>query len=371
MQIVGEIVSGSGTAWALAYNPMQNTVALYASGVRIEAGVGNDYTIDASGNITTTTSYSAGMLTADYTPQGSAIVPLSGPAILPYALTSLQRVKDRIFDPNKTIALTGASLTATSNVVTGITVAVGRKLQAGQQIVGAGIPSGTTVGAVISASEILLSANATETNTGQTLYVIDQPVQFDGLLTAMINRVTDYIERQCGGRRFVSTTYTNEVYTAVGTRQRQIALRQFPVTAYTSFQWREGIPSNPQWTDFLIDQYELLDSYQDPYTGGTVWRTGIVHIYGSVPSITVNGIRISYTAGYLTDWNNEGNPALHNLPSDLSDVAANLVVRVFKRRELAGQNSKAFSGATDGWRNALDQEDLDVIGSYKRVPIYI
>src|SRR5437016_2831353 len=123
--IVGEIVSGSGTSWTLAYAPVANSVALYAGGVRITPGVGNDYSIVGLA-ITTFASYSAGQLTADYTPQSSLNV-ISGIAdqLSPFALTTLQRVKDILFDPNLTFGLTGAVLTQNSTTVTGITVQSG------------------------------------------------------------------------------------------------------------------------------------------------------------------------------------------------------------------------------------------------------
>ncbi len=63
-----EVVSGSGTAWALAHNPVAGTVRLYAIGQRLTPGIGNDYTISGT-IITTAISFSAGQLIADYRKQ--------------------------------------------------------------------------------------------------------------------------------------------------------------------------------------------------------------------------------------------------------------------------------------------------------------
>src|SRR5450755_4733526 len=145
MDIVGEIVAGSGTSWTLAEAPVPNSVALYASGVRITPGVGNDYTINGIA-IVTAGSYSAGQLTADYTPLAHlTTIPGIADQLSPYALTTLQRVKDLLFDPNLTFSLTGAVLANGSKSVTGITVPAGKTPRVGQVIMGTGIPSNTTI----------------------------------------------------------------------------------------------------------------------------------------------------------------------------------------------------------------------------------
>jgi hypothetical protein len=63
--VENEVVSGSGTSWTLANTPVSGSVKLYAGGVRITPGAGNDYTISGTA-ITTTASYSTGALIADY-----------------------------------------------------------------------------------------------------------------------------------------------------------------------------------------------------------------------------------------------------------------------------------------------------------------
>ena len=63
--VENEIVSGSGTSWALANTPVSGTVKLYAGGIRLTPGAGNDYTISGA-TITTASSYSTGALIADY-----------------------------------------------------------------------------------------------------------------------------------------------------------------------------------------------------------------------------------------------------------------------------------------------------------------
>lgn len=290
-------------------------------------------------------------------PIGSAAASSQGTNLLPYALTTLQRVKDRIFDVN------------------------------------------TTSGS--------------------------QPNVFDGVLTRMINGVTDWVEKECGGRRFVQTRYTNEIYSPSSSAMKRLVLRQAPVTFLTvtgdttqgstsvasissttamvvgmpiqgdgipsgatiaaigdttltlssaatadgstsyfqingiiSFQFRAGPPSNPSWTDFVNDQFELVND----------GRAGILRIYGALPGLYSNAARVTYYAGYAVDWANAGNGTTHQLPSDLSDMVENIVVRRFKRRILSGMSSQALEGATTSWRDEIDKEDLDVIGHHRRVP---
>src|ERR1700722_4131940 len=63
--VENEVVGGSGTSWTLANTPVTGSVKLWAGGIRLTPGAGNDYTISGS-TITTAQSYSTGALIADY-----------------------------------------------------------------------------------------------------------------------------------------------------------------------------------------------------------------------------------------------------------------------------------------------------------------
>jgi hypothetical protein len=131
----------------------------------------------------------------------------------------------------------------------------------------------------------------------------------------------------------------------------------FEISGLISFQWRSGTPSNPSWTDFIQDQYELDQQ----------GRSGIIRVYGSIPGLYNNMIRATYVAGYPIDWQNAGNGSTHQLPSDLTGVCENIVTRLWKRRQLDGKASEAIQGATTSWRDALDAVDRNVIANYRRV----
>lgn len=131
----------------------------------------------------------------------------------------------------------------------------------------------------------------------------------------------------------------------------------FEISGLISFQWRSGTPSNPNWTDFIQDQYELDQQ----------GRSGIIRMYGSIPGLYNNMIRATYVAGYPTGWQNAGSGSSHQLPADLTNLCENIVVRVWKRRQLDGKASENIQGATTAWRDPLDALDRNVIANYRRI----
>lgn len=131
----------------------------------------------------------------------------------------------------------------------------------------------------------------------------------------------------------------------------------FEISGLISFQWRAGTPSNPSWTDFITDQFELE---QQGYSG-------IIRVYGVMPRLYSNMLRATYVAGYPADFTDAGNGSTHQLPSDLTNTCENIVVRIFKRAPLDGKASENMQGATISWRDQLDALDRNVIANYRRV----
>lgn len=181
----------------------------------------------------------------------------------------------------------------------------------------------------------------------------------DTLIQRLINSATDFIESETN-RRFKETTYTNEIYSLHGARQDMVFLKQAPVSALTSAQYRAGTVSNPQWTDFNADDYELLED----------GASGIVKFYGGVIR-GINVVRFTYTAGYKINFTNYGDNITHTLPTDITELAERLVVRWFKRRESEGKLNESFEGATLQWANDLTGEDKETIVKYRRLPAFI
>lgn len=175
----------------------------------------------------------------------------------------------------------------------------------------------------------------------------------DALLTELISAATDFIQGECN-RFFKETVYANEIYSVYGADPKHVFLKQAPVSALTSAQYRAGLPSTPNWTNFIADDYELLED----------GKSGIIRVY-SLPR-GANVARFTYTAGYKIDFASIGNSALHTLPVDLSDLCERLAVKLFKRRESEGKQSEAFEGGNVTWQGLLNEEDKLTINRYKR-----
>lgn len=180
---------------------------------------------------------------------------------------------------------------------------------------------------------------------------------FDTQIDRLLYGATDFIEKMCGGRRFKRATYTQEVYDGSplneDTRLPYLILNHAPVTAITAFQYRTGTKSSPTWVDFAADDYEEIND------------KGIIEV--GLPKGRRN-IRITYTAGYLIDFDNEFDETLHTLPYDLSELAERLVIRWWKKRDDEGKKSTAFESSTTTWtEQLLDATDREVIANYRRV----
>ena len=178
----------------------------------------------------------------------------------------------------------------------------------------------------------------------------------DTPLLYLINSVTDFIEGECN-RRFKETTYTNEVYSPQG--GRFIILKQSPVSSVSSVQYRAGLKSNPTWTDFNTDDWELMEDGQ----------SGMIEAYGLLHG--TNLFRVTYVAGYKINFTNYGDNNTHTLPADVTDLCERLVVRWFKRRESGGKQSEGLQGGSINWKDELDSEDKATLARYKRIPNFV
>lgn len=184
-------------------------------------------------------------------------------------------------------------------------------------------------------------------------------VVFDRLIAAM----TDFLEGECGGRRFLQTVYTNEVYSIYGDKQDFILLRNAPVdsASLTILQYRAGLKSSPNWTNFLTDDWELLED----------GKSGIIKVYGGALK-GVNAIRVaSYKAGFLIDFENAGDITKHTLPYDLSDLAERLTQKLFQRKLSEGKGTESFEGGAVAWKELLDEVDKQIIARYRRLPTFV
>ena len=182
----------------------------------------------------------------------------------------------------------------------------------------------------------------------------------DSVITRMIYAATDYIERYCGNTRFLRLTYTNEIYNGSdpddGTPLPYLVLKNQPLSSVTALQYRVGERSSPSWVDFGANDYE------------PDYELGIIRMFGKLPYGTQN-IRVSYVAGYLIDFTNENDGALHTLPHEISDLCERLVTKLFKRRQSEGRSQEGFESSAITWGSFLEEHDKNILANYNRVPI--
>ncbi len=172
----------------------------------------------------------------------------------------------------------------------------------------------------------------------------------DTLIDELITGATQLIKSYCGGRSFLSQSYT-ETYDTFRSR-RKIFLRQRPVISLTSVEYRSGTPSNPVWVTYNADSYLL-------YAGA-----GYLHFYAQLPEIH-QGLRITYTAGFLIDFANEFT-STHTLPEDLTLACNMLVARLKNRAKSHGISQETTEGQSISYSlNDMDTEIKGIISKYK------
>ncbi len=198
--------------------------------------------------------------------------------------------------------------------------------------------------------ETIVSYALTTVQRVKDRLVIDN-TNFDVLFARLISSVTDFIESQCD-IHFKETVYTNEAYSVLN-HQKELILKNIPVSEVTSFQYRAGVKSNPCWTDYQIDSWELLPD------------EGIIYVHGGMVA-GINTAQVTYKAGYKIDFANAGT-STHTLPADLSELCERLVIRTFKRRDAEGKESEAFDRSTIKFLTDLTEEDKSIINKYSRV----
>lgn len=167
----------------------------------------------------------------------------------------------------------------------------------------------------------------------------------DTLIEAKINEVSIMIQNYCGGRNFLSQSYT-EIKDGKG--HNKVFLNQYPATAIASVEYRGGTPSTPVWTAYSADDYyKYLDS-------------GYVQFSAPLPRLP-QCIRVNYTAGYLIDFANELT-STHTLPFDLTGVATEIVSTAINTAPAQGIDSQS----TEGQSITFGSKSSDLTAQQKR-----
>jgi uncharacterized phiE125 gp8 family phage protein len=162
----------------------------------------------------------------------------------------------------------------------------------------------------------------------------------DTLLDELIKNATASIERYCN-RNFTEATYTEYFDTEPVAK---LFLRNFPVSSLTSVQYRNGTWGAITWENLNINDYLLNEN-------------GKVSLAFVLPQAE-KYIKIVYVGGYKIDFANETNPALHNLPADLTQIATEIVAQTFNQRTSVGISNETTEG------QSITYKDSDVTKQY-------
>lgn len=176
---------------------------------------------------------------------------------------------------------------------------------------------------------------------------------YDTILTQLINEATDAIQGYCG-RRFIESTYENELYDGGDGSRASLILMAYPVSSISAIGERSGTVTSPSWRTMSVDEYEAVDR-QAAITSvrpAFISMTGIVR-FGSRLFYGINNYRVSYVAGYKISWANEGDLTLHNLPLDLTSACEQLCAAMFNMRKNAGVGSESLGAHSVTWSDML------------------
>lgn len=177
----------------------------------------------------------------------------------------------------------------------------------------------------------------------------------DDFISQLINAWSDFAQTYCG-RRFLSQQYI-EVKDAKAHSNR-LFLNQSPVSAVALLEYRTGIPSAITWMTFDANSYLVY------------LASGYLQFFAKLAGYP-QGYRVTYTAGYLINWANEGDNLTHTLPADLTGVITEIVATKVLTAKAAGVNMESTEGQSItydsvGTKGISPQQDI-VLSKYQRL----
>lgn len=254
---------------------------------------------------------------------------------------------------------------------------------------------------------------------------------FDNLFDRLIAATTKRMSQMCN-RRFLLATYTRELYdgcNASGGRISTLLLRNAPVHTISTIEYKSGLNSDPAWTAFDEDDYDvdmasgilyfkfllpagkqnIRITYNAGWSGHSI---GVSDgwVFNSTPTGTVNGVNLTFTldaeadqvvvyadglrvssanvthtagsdsftlasgqapfstiaADYLPS--NTDSSDDDTLPEDLVEVCEEVVIRLFKRREAEGRSQDSFGESSVTWNtDVFTAENRATVKNYRRI----
>lgn len=165
----------------------------------------------------------------------------------------------------------------------------------------------------------------------------------DSDMELLINAVTEYIEGRTG-RRFVSTTYTQEEFDGSG--NEQVCMNQYPIVAWTSLEKRNSFDNTDDWDTINADEYWRDDS------AGIITKTTIF-------SKGKNNYRATYQAGFVT------------IPYDLQFLTMSLIDHFIKLKKGSGIKSESLGDHTITFEGILQINPnlMEILKRYKKITV--
>lgn len=195
-------------------------------------------------------------------------------------------------------------------------------------------------------------ANALTTKEKVKSYIGISDSASDTVIDMLIDQATSFIEGYCGGRKFLSQSYTDYVDTQ---NTDKLFFEQYPVTALTSVSYRSGTITAPIWNVYDANNYMLYA------------KAGYVKFFSILPKSS-QGVKLAYTAGYLIDFTHETDVAYHTLPNDLVMACTELVAHKMNERQAQGISSQTTEGQSITFKDAKDGMPVSVkqvLGQYQ------
>lgn len=175
---------------------------------------------------------------------------------------------------------------------------------------------------------------------------------WDSVFTLLINACTDWIEKYCGGRRFLSpgtdvTEYFESPFRVGDPVERTnhwLSVKSWPIISVTSVSFRSGL--TPPWTG-NIQPAQNYDIYPDH--GQLYLRIG----YPRGPQ----SVQVIYQGGFAT------------IPSDLQYACIKMVSKEFFRRKAEGKNMERSGGNQVMWNQGMEADLIDLLSAYRRIAL--
>lgn len=194
-----------------------------------------------------------------------------------------------------------------------------------------------------------LKSNALTSVTNVKAFLLITSSSFDTLFELFINGCSQWIENECGGRRFNdSGVDVQELIDGDydGTGRCMIFPKAWPINSITSIEYKTGSLNSPTWVAFNASDY-TYDS-----------EAGIIYSNASLSSIKPDrqNIRLTYQGGYVSG----------ELPSDLELACVKMVAKEFDKKRSQGIVSESVGGGSVSWNEHVDPEVLSIIKKYRR-----